>query len=135
MIKLDYLSIEIKVQEETVLVILIHHDGTINRKGDGSENLDLPYAMGMGDSKEIFEKLNPLITSEFEDSLGKVFDIPEKKGKTCSLEIMLGTDSKATGCRFMYGLDSMGPPKSVSDFVVKSIELTNAWYLRANENV
>jgi hypothetical protein len=134
MTKLDYLSIEIKVQTETVLVILIHSDGTINRKGDGSQNPDLPFAIGMGDTREIFEKLNPLVSNDFENHMNGVFDDPGKKGKECSLEIRLGMDSKSTGSRFIYGADSMGPPKSVSDFVVKALELTEGWYNRAGKN-
>ena len=134
MIKLNYLTIEIKVQGETVLVILIHSDGTINRKGDGSQNPDFPYALGMGDTNEMFEKLSPMISNDFENYLNRVFDIPEKKGKECSLEIHLGMDSKITGFRFVYGSDSMGPPKSVNDFVVKALEVTDAWYKRAGKN-
>jgi hypothetical protein len=131
---LEFLSIEIKVQDETVLVILIHSDGTINRKGDGSENPDLPFAMGMGDTKGIFKELVPLITNDFESCFNKVFDDPDRKGKICTLEIKLGDESNITGCKFIYGLDSIGPPIFLNDFVIKSIELTNSWYQRACEN-
>jgi hypothetical protein len=82
------------LRSETVLVILIHVDGTINRKGDGSQNPDFPFTLGMGDTSEMFEKLNPLISNDFESYLNGVFDDPEKKGKGCSLEMHLGMDSK-----------------------------------------
>ena len=45
-----------------------------NRKGDGSQNPDFPYAIGMGDTKEMFEKLSPLITSDSVHYLNGVFD-------------------------------------------------------------
>ena len=75
MTKLNFLTIEIKVQSETVLVILIHGDATINRKGDESQNPDFPYAIGMGDTKEMFEKLSPSITSDSKNYLKGVFDV------------------------------------------------------------
>lgn len=134
MIGMNYLTIEVKVQTETVLVILLNDDGTINRKGDGSQNPDRPYALGMGDTKEMFGKLSPLISDDFESYSNGVFDDPEKKGKECSLEIHLGMGSKNTGCRFIYGADSMGPPKPISDFVIKALEVTDTWYLRACKN-
>jgi len=134
MTKLDFVSIEIKVQNETVLFILIHGDGTINRKGDGSQNPDRPFAMGMTDTAEMFEKLNPFISGDLETYLNKVFDDSDKKGKECILEIRLGMGSKSTGCRFIYGAESMGPPNSISDFVIKALDVTDSWYQNAVSN-
>ena len=134
MIELEYLTIELKAQSETVLAIFIYNDGTINRIGDGSLNPNCSLVIGMGNTKEMFEKLNPLISEDFQSYFGRVFNDPQKKGKECSLEIQIGTDSKITGSRFTYGADSMGPPKSVTDFVEKALEVTDAWYNRAGIN-
>jgi hypothetical protein len=131
--KLEYVSIEIKIEDQTVLVILIHSDGTINRKGYGTEKRDTPFAIGMGNTAEIFDKLNPLISKDFMSFLNGIFDDPNKKGKIVSLEINLMIDSKATGCKFTYGADSSGPPQPIKIFVEKSIALTNTWYAKATK--
>jgi hypothetical protein len=130
--KLDFVSIEINEEGEPKLQIMIHRDGTINRKGSGTNKPVGPFVIGMGNTAELFAKLNALITPDFESFLNGVYDEPDKKGKVVCLEINLMIDATAAGCKFMYGIDSSGPPQPIRIFVEKSIALTNSWYVQAN---
>jgi hypothetical protein len=129
--ELKFISIEIKLEQETALAILLHEDGTINRKGNGTDKIDQPLAIGMTNTLAIFKNLNPFLNNEFENYLNRVYDDPEKKGRTCSIEIKISTKDRTTGTKFIYGIESMFPPKEIGDFIEGAIELTNPWYDQA----
>ena len=126
--ELTNITIELQIEEDTSLVIFLHKDGTINRKGDGTTKIDKNFFMGLTETIPIIEKLNRLIDEEFEQYLNNVYDLPDKKGKTCSIEIILANEKETKGVKFFYGSDSYGPPKPIGDFVIKAIELTDPWY-------
>lgn len=123
----NFVTIELNIDKDNSLMILLHKDGTINRKGDGSYRIQKTIYMGMVD-KPIFDELMSTITDDFKRYLGKVYDLPDKKGKTCSVEITLGSDNGGTGMKFIYGSKSIGPPDVVATFVEEAIHLTNPWF-------
>lgn len=125
---LDHLLVDLKIAEQQSLVILLHKDGTINRTGNGTARIDKTLYIGITDTWSILQELAHLITSDFEGALNKVFDLPDKKGATCSLEIVLATGSETRGIKFVYGSKSVGPPREIKDFVMKAITLTDPWY-------
>ena len=68
------------------------------------------------------------------ENINRVFEDPERKGKACSLEIIVSMKDQTTGAKFIYGTETMGPPKEIRDFIEKAIELTNDWYEQASRN-
>ena len=126
--------IELKIEDDISLMILLHRDGTINRKGDGSHKIDHNFFMGQHQNNG-FKELIDTIDSDFENFLDKVFDIPDKKGKLCSLEITLSDSKKTTGARFLYGSESLGPPPPVTAYVKQALKLTDPWYYKQQKMV
>lgn len=124
-------TIELNIEDEPSLLILLHKDGTINRKGRGTEEIDRNFFMGI-QKDSLLSKLTKSITADFESLLNSVHDYPDKKGKTCILEITLYDGKKTKGVRYTYGSESKGPPVPIANYVNKAIELTDPWF---NEQV
>ena len=124
-------TIELNIENEPSLMILLHKDGTINRKGRGTDETDENFYMGIQNDNLISE-LTKSLTPDFQSLLNKVYDYPDKKGKFCMLEITLSDGKETKGVRYTYGSESMGPPIPIANYVNKAIELTNPWY---NEQV
>jgi len=120
-------AIEIDIAEENALAILLHKDGTINRKGDGSSDIDNNMFMGIVNS-DIFDKLIQVVDKEFEECLGNGIDMNDKKGKTCVLEITLSDETTTYGTKVIYGSESVSIPPPIDRYIRKAIELTNPWY-------
>jgi hypothetical protein len=130
MAPLDHLLIEMKIAGKQSLKLLLHKDGAINRMGNGTANIDKDLFIGVTDTAGILQELTSSITPDFEGALNKVFDLPEKKGATCSLEIVMADGQETKGIKFIYGTRSVGPPQEIKDFVLKAVTLTDPWYLQ-----
>jgi hypothetical protein len=128
MTSLDHLLVEMKIAEQQSLLILLHKDGTINRMGNGTTQIDKNFFIGITETVGMLQELVGLITTDFEAALNKVFDLPEKKGDVCSLEIVMADEKETKGIKFIYGIKSVGPPQEIKDFVLRAIELTNPWF-------
>ena len=124
-------TIELNIEEEPSLMILLHKDGTINRKGRGTEEIEKDFYMGI-QKDSLLSELTKSVTSDFQSLLNRVNDYPDKKGKICMLEITLSDGKETKGVRYTYGSESMGPPIPIVNYVNKAIELTDPWY---NEQV
>ena len=122
-------TISLEIEQVASLNILLARDGTINRKGDGTYNIDKNFFIGITDTN-IFQNLMKYVTEDFRTLLGKVYDIPDKEGKSCSIEIVLGGENEGNGMRFNYGSDSMGSPRPVADFIEAAIKLTDPWFYK-----
>jgi hypothetical protein len=120
-------TITLKVGDDTSLAILLHNDGTINRNGDGTINIDKTLFMGIT-NKAIFNELMKYVTEDFKKFLGKIYDVPDKQGKICSIEIVIAKANEGNEMKFIYGSDSAGPPKPVADFVEAAISITDPWF-------
>ncbi|MDQ1354991.1 MAG: hypothetical protein QG657_5300 [Acidobacteriota bacterium] len=107
------------------LFILLAADGSINRSGPNHPDLFI------GITKDtLFMQLRELINNEWFHYAG-VYDIPEKVGELCELTIIFVTiDGKEIGMKFLYGKESQGLPKDISDFVSQAISITDSWYDR-----
>jgi hypothetical protein len=70
-----YITIELKIDNDSSLMILLHKDGTINRKGDCSFNIYNIICMGITETGEIISELSKIINQDFEQYLNDVFDI------------------------------------------------------------
>jgi hypothetical protein len=119
-----------KIAGKQSLLILLHKDGTINRMGNGTAHIGKDLFIGITDTAGMLQELAGSITPDFEGALNKVFDLPEKKGATCSLEIVMGDGKETKGIKFIYGTRSVGPPREIKDFVLRTVTLTDPWYLQ-----
>ncbi len=72
----------------------------------------------------MISQLRSMITPEMQEFLHKTFDVPDKKGRTCELKILLSNDKVETGVQFIYGEHSQGPPREFANVVRKAVELT-----------
>ncbi len=63
-----------------------------------------------------------------EEFVGKVYDIPEKKGRKCTYQVLFKGPEIDTGVQFIYGESSLGIPTPFRNFTIKAIELTEPWF-------
>ena len=134
MTDITFISLEIKIEKEQLVTVLMHEDGTINRRGDATGRKDMPFAMGLANTKLIFEQLEPAISS-CSEYFNQSFDDTDKKGKVITLELNFTKKAQRSGFIFTYGSDSMSPPRPVADLVSKILELTTDFYSQAIANV
>jgi hypothetical protein len=121
-------AIKLEAASERVLFILLAHDGTVNRMGSGS----LPVTDG-----DLYIGLAqpPLLDSALEALSDEMlrytgsYDISEKSGDPCRLEILLWfADESHDGFEFFYGSESEGPPPDIAGFVRNAAMVTQEWY-------
>ncbi|MDO5981513.1 hypothetical protein [Flavivirga spongiicola] len=120
-------TIELNIEGEPSLMILLHEDGTMNRKGRGTEEIDNNFYIGI-QKDSLLSELTKSMTPDFQSLLNRVYDYPDKKGKICTLEITLSDGKETKGVRYNYGSESMGPPIPIANYVNKAIELTDPWF-------
>jgi hypothetical protein len=126
--KITKTLITLEVAGNQVLFIVLDEQGSINRKGDGSPDCK-DNDLFIGVTKDnLFEQLKPFATEEMEDFLGKTYDIPDKKGRTCDFKVLFGGPDMETGVQFLYGELSQGIPTPFRKFTIKAIELTEKWH-------
>lgn len=131
----EAIMIALDVASNQSLFVLLAADGAINRLGTGSVN-NRERDMFIGITKApLFEKLRHKISPEWFDHLGG-YDVPEKKGLTCELTIMMKhSEGQESALRFRYGSESQGPPEDVCQFVMDAVSITEPWYKAQKETV
>jgi len=123
----NFMTVTLKIEDQTSLAILMHKDGTINRKGDGSINIDRNMFMGVA-KEPLFDRFIATLHPDLDQILGKSGEMPDQKGKKCSVEIALGDGKEGTGSLITYGSDLMGPPLPIVEFVNNAVRITDPWY-------
>jgi hypothetical protein len=120
--------VTLTIAKEKALFILLTKDGTVNRLGTGAvDNSEKSLFIGKTDG-QMFEALRPHITEEMLKFTGG-YDIPDQRGESCRLSIgLVFADGSEDGFGFSYGSESEGPPREISNLVVKAAELTGPWY-------
>lgn len=125
---IQHLLIILEVADKQVLFILLDEGGSVNRKGNGSPDcVDNDLFIGIT-SENLFSQVKPFIADEMKEFWGNIYDLPDKKGRPCSLKILIKGDKIETGVQFLYGEFSQGPPNSFRTLVVKAMELTDKWH-------
>ena len=127
----EYTAIQISLRagEDELLRIFLASDGNIKRIGDATTKGNRNSASGT-QKENLYANLVYEIPEGFEEYWDKVFDIPEKKGKTAELEIVQYGRENIRGMKFIYGTDSTGPPAPVINFVKTAIAITDPWYTK-----
>lgn len=118
----------LEVADKQVLFIILDEEGSINRKGNGSPDCeDNDLFIGIT-SENLFNQIKPFITEEMQEFWGNKYDLPDKNGRLCCLNILYKDDKIETGVQFLYGEFSQGPPNPFRTLVIKAVELTNNWH-------
>ena len=127
----DIIRIQLDANDDTILMILLHRDGTVNRMGDGTDSPNEQLILGIDEEKTMFTSLEETISPELEKFLvNQTLEAPNREGKECVLEILIEQVGKTKGVRVKYGSESMGPPGEVAKFLMKAIEVTDTWYYK-----
>jgi hypothetical protein len=125
----DKVLITLKIKNDTALFILLAEDGTVNRMGDGSITND-DHEMFIGINREpLFGRFIVRITPEMLKQQG-AYELPDRKGANCELTLLLGYrgSDRSAGFKFVYGAESQGPPREISELVRYAVELTAPWH-------
>ena len=120
----------LKINNNTALFILLADDGTMNRMGDGSlTNDDHQMFIGINREQPLFSRFVSRISPEMLKEQG-AYELPNRKGAECELTLLLGYrgSDRTAGFKFVYGAESQGPPRDISDLVRYAAELTAPWH-------
>ena len=121
-------AITLTVNDKTSLFVLLADDGTVNRRGTGSEdNEENELFIGRTDPPLLPILLNDL-TDEMLQFTG-AYDVAQKRGARCTLTITLRfSDGHEDGFVIDYGSQSEGPPRELAQLVSSAVSLTEPWY-------
>ena len=109
---IDKILITLEIEEKTSVFILLAKDGTISRKGDGSNSgTSLSLAQGISHDGH-FDALMMTVNEDIFNHTGVIKQLP-KEGRECCLSIIFqGPHEVDYSFRVLYGEDSQGPPYS-----------------------
>jgi hypothetical protein len=125
----DKALVSLKINDDVALFILLAEDGTVNRMGSGSiTNTDRTMFIGIN-HEPLFSKFLARITPEMLQQQGG-YEVPNRKGAECELKILLGYrgSERTAGFKFIYGAESQGPPREISELVRYAAALTEPWH-------
>ena len=124
---IDKALLTLDVGDKTALFILLGKDGTINRKGDGSPVHDLPLHRGHSNQRH-FDALMMTIDETIFNYTG-VIKQPNRVGTECALTIIFqGKNELDFSFRAVYGADSDGPPRELTEILINAVKITEGWY-------
>jgi len=124
---IDKVLITLEVGEKTALFIIMARDGTLNRKGDGSPQHDLPLHRGISTQRH-FDAFMMTIDESIFNYCG-VIRKPDRVGVDCSLTIIFqGANEIDFSFRVIYGADSEGPPRELIEILINAVKITEGWY-------
>jgi hypothetical protein len=128
----DIQSVTISLQTDGLrtLAIELDHQGQLSRLGTGAIDNDEHDKLSGQASPELFRQTMKQLSDPMLDHLGS-YDIPEKEGLHCQLQIGFRFhDGTENGFAFYYGSDSQGPPQELIAFVAAAMQITDPWYKR-----
>ncbi len=110
--------VDLDVDSKKLLFILVGSDGSINRVGSGTfGNKNRDMFIGKTDPA-IFQRVRPYLTDSMLHGLGMRFQSENPRGAPCKLTLMFQfNDGKSARSEYLYGAESLGPPREVADFV------------------
>lgn len=127
---IEVLWMTLKVGGKDSLLVILTRDGMVNRQGTGiaGEREELLY---IGQHPGVFEQVLKSVDAQVLSYTG-AYDVAEKRGEVCELEIHFEFKDKQTdGYTIRYGLESEGPPREVARIVIDAIEKTEPMYQEA----
>lgn len=120
------------MDESLLLYMMLSRNGSLNRRGEGSEDPSTLY-MAMGHTDDpIFTDLLAQLPDDWLEHTGR-YTMPDRQGKTMLLTISIQNDQVETGFQFTYGSDSVGPPEDMIEFLELALDLTDPWYEEATQ--
>jgi hypothetical protein len=120
--------IEGKVRDDTVVLILLARDGSINRMGDGSTSpADRTLYIGM-QPEPLFDSLMDAVPEELLQLPGGRAEDRDRTGTDCTLSIMFGLSAgTARTYEVVFGSES-GPPVDLQAIYQRVLALTEPWW-------
>ena len=136
--QVEQIRIDVKSDGESVLSMLIHKDGTLNRQGNGSLPPVKVAALGMTDG-HVFRTLLDQLDERAFDHAG-IYDHPEKPGRQLNYSVVfLGEKPLLRVFEFRVGSGTQNIGELLpyfNQFIINAVSLTDAWYEKAlNEPV
>ena len=130
------IGITLNVNAERLLFLLLSMDGSINRQGSGNfKNKNHDLFIGVTDPA-IFESVRSHLTDDMLQAgeqnglLGHTFQFDNQRGASCKLEVrFFSKDGTSAGSfAFLFGSESQGPPRFLTDLVGAAVHETEPWY-------
>jgi len=130
------IGITLEVNAERLLFLLLSMDGSINRQGSGNfKNKNPDLFIGVTDPV-VFKSVRSHLTDDMLQAgeqnglLGHTFQFNDQRGASCKLEVrFFSKDGTAAGSfAFLYGSESEGPPRFLTDLVRAAVNETEPWY-------
>ena len=120
------LSIDLEINDKRSLFLLLGSDGSINRLGTGTmDNTEDGLFIGVTDPA-IFQAVKAQLSTELFQFLGGTFQLKNPLGASCKLTIAFQfNDNSSNGFVFLYGAESVGPPREVADLVQAAVRHTD----------
>lgn len=131
--RLSFEAISISLQREgqPLLTLFVARDGTTKRMGSGTDSEEREMFVGLS-SAHVFTKIESHLTESMLSHPGRFKD-PNPKGRICNLTVIFTRAEGDVGVEFVYGSESMGPPREIVDLVTAAVELTDPWYEEQKE--
>lgn len=133
--KYDGVTISLDISNKNWISILLAADGTINRKGDKIfDPADKNFFMGITDSKA-FDSLMNDMPEELTDYCNTPSPEYNTSKQTCKARIDFGNST--TLCKIEYCVNGTFSdlPKPIKDFIERSIDVTEPWYLQQQKQL
>lgn len=123
----EAVSVTLEIDGVRALFVLLARDGAINRLGTGAVD-NSERDLFIGQSQEgLFERYLARVPEEIFQHAGR-YELRERAGADCELQILFHGAAGSTGFEFHYGAESEGPPREIVELVVAAVELTEPWY-------
>jgi hypothetical protein len=137
------IGITLDVNAKGALFLMLSADGSINRQGSGTFK-DMAHDLFIGITEPaIFYSVRSHLTDDMlqagEQSglLGHTFQFDNQRGAPCKLEVRFfckdGTSSGSFA--FLYGAESEGPPRFLTNLVRVAVHETEPWYQQFRKGV
>lgn len=130
---IQVLWITLTIDGEDSLLIVLGRDGLVNRQGTGIAG-KTQKALYIGKHSGIFKEVLNSVDEDFLQYMG-AYKAKKIKGSVCRLTVNFEFSGKKThGFVWKYGLESQGPPRELTQVVIKAIEMTEPHYQAVLEN-
>lgn len=116
------------VDDDTIVLIVLGRDGSINRMGDGSTSpADRTLYIGL-QQEPLFDSLMEAVPEELLQMPAVRVEFPDRRGTDCTMSITFGlNDGTARTYEAVFGSES-GAPGDLADIYERALALTEPWW-------
>lgn len=114
------MSIELMINDQPSLYLSVDKDGVVQRSTTQSGKLEI---YNYEDNGRIFQEIIKLVEDNLFSRAGS-YNLPNKEGDLCQLNIIFVGDENSVGLEFQYGSEGAGPPRQVVELVKQAAAFT-----------